>query len=126
MTVGFNVSSSVISLMMIGISSAFLCFNIHPAKIFMGDTGSLLFGAMAVCSAFGLKNFFLIIPLCAVYVIEGVSVILQVLFFKATGKRLFKMSPLHHHLERSGMNENTICISAIAITLIICSILIIR
>ena len=102
---------------LVGATLGFLFFNINPAKIFMGDTGSLFLGALAVSMAFSLKNPFLIIPVCSVYVIEGISVILQVVFFKATGKRLFRMAPLHHHLERLGMSETKICMIAMTLTL---------
>ena len=106
------------SLCTMGALLAFLIFNLHPAKIFMGDTGSLFLGAILVSSAFSLKNPILMIPIGVVYVIEGISVILQVLCYKMTGKRIFKMAPLHHHLEKCGVSENGICIIAIAATLI--------
>jgi phospho-N-acetylmuramoyl-pentapeptide-transferase len=109
--------AAVSSVMLVGASLGFLFFNINPAKIFMGDTGSLFLGALAVSAAFSLKNPFLIIPVCSVYVIEGISVILQVAFYKATGKRLFKMAPVHHHLERLGMSETKICMIAMTLTL---------
>ena len=92
--------------------------SINPAKIFMGDTGSLLLGALAVSRAFSSESPLSVIPIGVIYVIEGVSVIMQVLFFKLTKRRIFKMAPLHHHLEKSGMSENKICIIAIIITLL--------
>lgn len=109
---------ALISCAVIGAAVGFLIFNINPAKIFMGDTGSLFFGAILVGAVFSLKNPFIMIFVGGVYVIEGISVILQVLFFKLTGKRIFKMAPLHHHLERSGLGENKICMIAIILTLI--------
>ena len=87
----------------------------------MGDTGSLFFGALIASSAFTLNNPLLIIPIAAVYAFEGLSVILQVIYFKLTHKRLFKMAPFHHHLEKCGWTENKICITAILATLL-CSI----
>ena len=108
----------IISAVMIGASIGFLIFNIYPAKIFMGDTGSLFLGSLAVSCAFSVNNPFVIIFIGGIYVIEGVSVILQVLYYKACGKRLFKMAPLHHHLEKSGLSELTICIIAIISTLL--------
>ncbi len=108
---------AVTSVALVGASLGFLFFNINPAKIFMGDTGSLFLGALAVSAAFSLKNPFLIIPVCSVYVIEGISVILQVTVYKITGKRLFKMAPVHHHLERLGMSETKICMIAMTATL---------
>ncbi len=109
---------AVISSAIIGAVIAFLIFNLHPAKVFMGDTGSLFLGALAVSIAFALGNPFLIIAVGGIYVIEGITVILQVLFYKATKKRLFLMAPIHHHLERLGLSENSICIIAILITFI--------
>ena len=88
----------------------------------MGDTGSLFLGALAVGIAFSIRNPLLIILIGIVYVIEGASVILQVTFYKATKKRLFKMAPLHHHLERCGLNENKICLIAVLTTLVFSAI----
>jgi phospho-N-acetylmuramoyl-pentapeptide-transferase len=84
----------------------------------MGDTGSLFLGAIISACAVSLGNPLLIALLGSVYVIEGASVIIQVASFKLTGKRVFKMAPLHHHLEKSGFCENTIVIIAIVFTLI--------
>ena len=103
----------------IGGTVGFLMYNFYPAKIFMGDTGSLLLGSLVAVSSLSFDNALLILPVSGVYIIEGVSVILQVLYYKATKKRLFKMAPLHHHLERVGFSENTICIIAIIATLIL-------
>ena len=108
---------SIISSALIGGALGFLFFNIYPAKIFMGDTGSLFFGAITVSSLFSVGLPQLILVLGAVYIIEGLSVIIQVLFFKLTGKRIFKMAPLHHHLERCGWSETKICMAAILLTL---------
>ena len=99
-----------------GITLAFLIFNFHPAKIFMGDTGSLFLGALIASIGMSMSNPFIIILIGGVYVIEGISVILQVFFFKTTGKRLFKMAPIHHHLEKSGLSEIKICIIAVTAT----------
>lgn len=114
----FSQDGAILSVLLIGVSLGFLFFNLNPARIFMGDTGSLLLGALLVSACFSLENPMLSILFGAVFVIEGVSVIAQVLVFKTTGKRVFKMAPLHHHLERSGLSENTICILAILLTLI--------
>ena len=97
----------------------FLVFNLHPARVFMGDTGSLYLGALVAAVAFELKNPFIAVISGGVYVIEGISVILQVLFYKLTKKRLFKMAPIHHHLEKCGWDENKICIVAMIITFIL-------
>ena len=96
----------------------FLFYNRHPAKIFMGDTGSLFLGSIACALAFASGNPTIILFLGAVYAVEGMSVILQVIYFKLTKKRLFKMAPLHHHLEKCGLSENQICIIAVSVTVL--------
>ena len=93
---------------MMGACLGFLFFNRHPAKLFMGDTGSLFLGGMAVGCGFLLGNPLLLFVAGGVFVLEGVSVILQVAWYKATGKRLFLMAPFHHHLEKRGFSENKI------------------
>lgn len=113
---------SVISAAMAGATLGFLFFNVNPAKIFMGDTGSLFLGALVASLSFSLGNPLIAILLGGVYVIEGVSVILQVVFFKLTGKRIFKMAPIHHHLEKCGLSENRICILAVIATLMLSSL----
>ena len=114
----FSQSASFISASVTGATIGFLIFNLHPAKIFMGDTGSLLLGSLLTAAAVSLNNPLLIIFIGGIYVIEGASVILQVLYYKLTGKRLFKMAPFHHHLEKHGWSENKICIVAILTTFI--------
>ena len=111
--------AQILSSIGIGAALGFLCFNIHPAKIFMGDTGSLFFGALCVCYAFSLKSLPAYLLIGGVYVIEGLSVIAQVIVFKATHKRIFKMAPLHHHLEKCGFDESKICIYAILATFLL-------
>ena len=86
----------------------FLFFNRHPARIFMGDTGSLFLGGMGVGCGFLIANPLLILVVGGVFLLEGISVILQVGFYKMTGRRLFLMAPLHHHLEKRGMCEEKI------------------
>lgn len=89
----------------VGALTAFLIFNFHPAKIFMGDTGSLYLGGL-VCGLTVLYRMELLLFLIGfVYLIEGLSVMLQVAYFKKTGKRIFKMAPLHHHFEMNGWSE---------------------
>lgn len=90
---------------MIGALIGFLIFNRHPAKIFMGDTGSLAIGGALVMVAILTKTELLLIIIGGLYVIETLSVILQVFFFKTKGRRIFKMSPIHHHFELSGWSE---------------------
>lgn len=88
-----------------GCSLGFLFFNAHPAKVFMGDTGSLFLGALAVGCAFLSPTPLSLLPAGIVYYLEGASVILQVAVFKLTHRRLFRMAPLHHHFEKSGWSE---------------------
>ncbi len=89
----------------------FLVWNLHPAKVFMGDTGSLFLGGMVCSLGLGAELHIPLITLSFVYICEILSVILQVIYFKFThGKRLFKMSPIHHHFEMIGWSENKICI----------------
>lgn len=84
----------------------------------MGDTGSLFFGALVCSASFSLRNPLLVVPIGAVYILEGASVVLQVLSFKLCGRRIFKMAPLHHHLEKCGWSENRICLLAVLLTLL--------
>ena len=111
-----NTSVIFICVSLMGAMVGFLIFNVHPARIFMGDTGSLFLGALIASMAFELNNPFAAVSYGAVYVIEGISVILQVGYFKLKRKRLFKMAPIHHHLEKCGWDENKICLSALVIT----------
>ena len=102
---------SVVAMTMAGACFGFLCWNAKPAKIFLGDTGSLAIGAglagLAICT----RTEFLLVILGALFVIETVSVMIQVSYFKATGgKRVFKMTPLHHHFELLGWGEVTVVI----------------
>ena len=101
-----SVPLTVISAILIGSTIGFLFFNIHPAKAFMGDTGSLFLGAVIASSAFVLNSPLLVLIYGFVFVIEALSDILQVAYFKLSrGKRIFKMAPLHHHFEKSGFSE---------------------
>lgn len=83
----------------------FLVWNFHPAKVFMGDTGSLFLGGMVVALAFGLRRPLLLVFIGIVYVVETLSDIIQIGSVKLTGKRVFKMAPIHHHFEMSGWSE---------------------
>ncbi len=83
----------------------FLLFNVHPAKVFMGDTGSLFLGGFVAATAILLRQELLLVLSGIVYVVETLSVVLQVASFKLTGKRIFKMSPIHHHFEMCGWSE---------------------
>ncbi|SHH92882.1 Phospho-N-acetylmuramoyl-pentapeptide-transferase [Sporobacter termitidis DSM 10068] len=84
----------------------FLLFNFHPARVFMGDTGSLFLGGIICAMAFAMDAPLILVPLGIVYIVETLSDIIQIVYFKATkGKRIFKMAPLHHHFEMSGWSE---------------------
>ena len=92
--------------LLLGGTLGFLCFNRHPAKVFMGDTGSLFLGG--IVGGYGILSASLLLVLlaCGVFVIETLSVMLQVIYFKITkGRRLFRMAPLHHHFEKCGFSE---------------------
>ena len=107
---------------LIGTCLGFLLFNLHPAKVMMGDTGSLLLGGAIVSMALYLKMPLLLPIIALIPVIETLSVIIQVKHFKKTGKRIFKMTPIHHHFELSGWNENKIVSIFSFVTLICCVI----
>ncbi len=104
-----------------GALAAFLIYNFNPAKVFMGDTGSLFLGG-AVCGlAFAYDMPLVLIVVGIVYIVEALSVMLQVMWFKIThGKRLFKMAPIHHHFEMSGWNERKVCAIFMTISAIGC------
>ena len=114
---------AVVSAALAGGLTAFLFYNFHPAKVFMGDTGSLFLGGMVCGLAFAL-NIPLIIPVVGlIYVAEVLSDIIQVAYFKKTGgKRFFRMAPLHHHLELGGWSENKLFCVFSGITLVLCVI----
>ena len=100
---------------------AYLFFNWHPAKVFMGDTGSLFLGGVVCALAFALEMPLILILVGIVYIVETLSVILQVTYFKLThGKRLFKMSPIHHHFEMCGWKEERICLTFTGVTAVMC------
>ena len=101
---------TVVCAALIGAGLGFLWFNCHPAKVFMGDTGSLAIGGMIGVVAICCKQELLLVVVGGVFVIEAVSVILQVISFKTTGKRIFAMSPIHHHFELVGWKENTVIV----------------
>ena len=106
----------------IGAVLGFLMFNLHPAKVFMGDTGSLLLGGVISAIALYMKMPLLLIIIALVPVLETLSVIIQVAYFKRTGNRIFKMAPLHHHFELSGWKESKVVIVFSAVTLVLCII----
>ena len=95
---------------MVGASLGFLWFNAHPAEIFMGDVGSLALGGAIGTLAVMIKQEILLVFVGGLFVLEALSVILQVASFKLTGRRIFKMSPLHHHFELSGWRETKVVV----------------
>ena len=104
-----------------GALAAYLVYNWHPAKVFMGDTGSLFLGGVVCALAFALEMPLILILVGIIYIMETVSVILQVGYFKLThGKRLFKMSPIHHHFEMCGWKEEKICGIFTGVTAVMC------
>lgn len=98
----------------------FLCWNFHPAKVFMGDTGSLFLGGMLCALAFGVRFPVLLLFVGIIYIVETLSVILQVISFQTTGKRIFKMSPIHHHFEMCAWSEEKIVAVFSAVTAVGC------
>lgn len=105
----FNIKEIVVfGSITIGTCLGFLLFNLNPAKIFMGDTGSLMLGGAVAGMALYLKMPLLLLIIALVPVIETLSVMIQVRYFKKTGNRIFKMTPIHHHFELSDWNENKI------------------
>ena len=106
---------------LVGGLAAFFVYNHHPAKCFMGDTGSLFLGGAVAALGFAMDMPLILIPVGIIYIAETMSVILQVTYFKLThGKRLFKMSPLHHHFELCGWSENKLVTVFSAVTLVCC------
>ena len=113
----FASSVSLISALLIGGTLGFLVYNFYPARVFMGDTGSLFLGALVVGTAFLMDNPLIILVLGFAYLMETASVILQVSYFKLThGKRIFKMAPIHHHFEQCGFTEIGVVVLFVTVT----------
>jgi phospho-N-acetylmuramoyl-pentapeptide-transferase len=106
----FSGELAVVCSALVGAGLGFLWFNCHPAKVIMGDTGSLAIGGIVGVIAICCKQELLLAVVGGVFVLEAVSVILQVLSFRMTGKRIFLMSPIHHHFELAGWKENTVIV----------------
>lgn len=105
-----RVGLSLYAAAIVGAMIGFLFWNANPAKVFMGDTGSLFLGGAVCALAFGVNMPILLILIGIIYIVEILSVVLQVTYFKIShGKRIFKMAPIHHHFEMCGWNENKIC-----------------
>lgn len=116
-------ATGVLSAAVAGGCLGFLLWNFNPAKVFMGDTGSLFLGGIVCALAYSMNMPVILIPMALTYLLEMLSVILQVTYFKIThGKRLFKMSPIHHHFEKCGWSETKIVVVFSGFTIVICGI----
>lgn len=103
-----------------GVCLGFLIFNKNPAKLFMGDTGSMALGGALAAAAIMLKMEFLLVLAGFIYVIESLSVIIQVVSFKTRGKRVFKMAPIHHHFEMCGLHERYVVLIFWIVSVLCC------
>ncbi len=112
----------ILAVACVGAMLGFLVFNFHPAKVFMGDTGSQFIGALVVSMCFCVNAGVWSVIICFIYLIEGISVMLQVFSFKLTGKRIFKMAPIHHHFEKSGWSEVKIVFVFSVVTALFCAL----
>lgn len=101
-----------------GACGGFVMWNVHPAKVFMGDTGSMMLGGLVVGLSFAVGKPILLILIGVIYLIEAFSVMIQVAYFKKTKKRIFKMTPIHHHFEMCGWTEEKIVLVFSVVTLI--------
>ena len=116
-------SPTIFSAALAGTCLGFLVFNRYPARLFMGDTGSMALGGAVAAAAIMMKMEFLLVIAGFVYVMESLSVIIQVVYFKKTGgKRIFRMSPIHHHFELGGMKEQNVVLMFWAVTLVCCAL----
>lgn len=106
----------------VGSLLGFLVYNVYPARVFMGDTGSLALGGFVASTAYVLQMPLIILLVAFIYFAEVLSVIIQVLYFKKTGKRIFKMAPIHHHFELSGWPETKVVSIFSIVTAILCFI----
>lgn len=124
MAAGFlsNITFNATSAALAGACVGFICWNAKPAKVFMGDTGSMFLGGMVVALSFGIGRPILLIFAGCMYLIEALSDIIQVVYYKKTKKRVFKMAPLHHHFEMCGWSEQKIVLVFSLITFVGCLI----
>ena len=118
-----SLSTNALAASLAGACAGFIVWNAYPAKVFMGDTGSMFLGGMVVALSFGINRPILLLLAGCMYFIEAISVMLQVAYYKKTKKRLFKMAPLHHHFEMSGWKEQSVVLLFSLITLTGCIIM---
>ena len=111
-------TNNMVSAALAGACVGFIIWNSHPAKVFMGDTGSMFLGGMVVALSFGIGRPILLILVGIIYLCEALSDVIQVAYYKKTKKRIFKMAPLHHHFEMCGWSEDKIVLVFSLITLI--------
>ncbi len=121
-SIGMHTGISPVACAMIGSLLGFLVFNVYPAKVFMGDTGSLALGGFVAAAAYMQKMPIFIALIAFIYLMEVISVMIQVGYFKKTGKRVFKMAPIHHHFELSGWPETKVVAIFSIVTAILCVI----
>ncbi len=119
--VGGSYGLEPVTCAVIGALVGFLLYNANPARVFMGDTGSLALGGFVAATAYMMQMPIFILIVGAIYWVEIITVMLQVLYFRRTGgKRLFKMAPIHHHFELSGWSESRVVVVFTVITLLLC------
>lgn len=119
--IGMNSGISPITCAVVGSLLGFLIYNVYPARVFMGDTGSLALGGFVASTAYMLRMPLFIIIVALIYLVEVLSVIIQVVYFKAThGKRFLKMAPIHHHFELCGWSETRVVAVFSIITAVLC------
>ena len=122
-SLGMNSGVEPITCAVVGSLMGFLLFNVYPAKVFMGDTGSLALGGFVAGVAYAMQMPLFIILVGLIYLVEVLSVMIQVSYFKAThGKRIFKMAPIHHHFELCGWSETRVVAVFSVVTAIMCLI----
>jgi len=118
-----DTSLSMVSAILVGASLGFLIYNFHPARVFMGDTGSLFLGALVIAAAFAYGNGVMGLIVCAVYILEMFSSFIQIIYYKLTGgKRFFKMAPIHHHFEKCGWSEIKVLVVFTIVEVLFCAL----
>ncbi len=118
----YNMSFNLLGGALAGACVGFICWNAKPAKVFMGDTGSMFLGGLVVALSFGIGRPILLIFAGCIYLLEALSDIIQVAYYKKTKKRIFKMAPLHHHFEKCGWSEEKIVFVFSCVTVVGCVI----